>query len=191
MPMVTCPFCKEQGRIPKTFIGKQIKCSKCKNHFVVTAPPAKAPAAAVLAGETKAAPAAVATGLQHEPDEIAIEGLDGSSWESLAVSPAIETGGSPTASDGTFTAESSDAAVPTAVTAPAAQAAASFPAATRQYKLLTQKDKFFEGKFELSKLEDAVNHYAKNGWCVKAMTSALVHGFSGGPREEIVILLER
>lgn len=188
MPMVTCPFCKEEGRIPKTFIGKQIKCSKCKNHFVVTAPPAKAAVAAAPGADAKAVAAAAASTPRQESDEIAIEGMDGSSWESLAVSPAVETSGSPMASDGTFTAAPSDAAAPAMMTA---QAAAPVSSGTRQYKLLTQKDKFFEGKFELPKLEDAVNHYARDGWCVKAMTSALVHGFSGGPREEIVILLER
>ena len=57
--------------------------------------------------------------------------------------------------------------------------------------MLTQKDRFFEGKFELSRLETALNHYAAQGWVVRAMATPLVTGFSGGPREEIVVLLER
>ena len=31
------------------------------------------------------------------------------------------------------------------------------PAGVRQYKLLTSKDKIFEGKFELTRLEEAIN----------------------------------
>ena len=57
--------------------------------------------------------------------------------------------------------------------------------------MLTQKDRWFEGKFELAKLEEALNHYARQGWSVRAMATPLVTGFSGGPREEIVVLLER
>ena len=62
---------------------------------------------------------------------------------------------------------------------------------TRQYKVLTQKDKWFDGKFDLSRLEAALNHYAGQGWTVRAMATPHVVGFSGGPREEIVVLMER
>jgi hypothetical protein len=61
----------------------------------------------------------------------------------------------------------------------------------KQYKVLTQRDRWFAGQFELAKLEDALNHYARQGWTVRAMSTPHVTGFSGGPREEIVILLER
>ncbi len=60
-----------------------------------------------------------------------------------------------------------------------------------QYKVLTQRDRFFEGKFDLGRLEEALNHYASQGWMVRAMSTPHVIGFSGGPREEIVVLLER
>jgi hypothetical protein len=59
-----------------------------------------------------------------------------------------------------------------------------------QYKVLTQKDRFFAGKFDPEKIEGAVNSYATEGWRVIAMTSASVPSF-GGARDEIVILLER
>ncbi len=61
----------------------------------------------------------------------------------------------------------------------------------RHYKVLTQKDRYFEGKFDLARLEEALNHYAGEGWVVRAMATPHVTGFSGGPREEIVVLLER
>ena len=62
---------------------------------------------------------------------------------------------------------------------------------TREYKVLTQKDRWFDGKFDLSRLEAALNHYAGLGWTVRAMSTPHVMGFSGGPREEIVVLMER
>jgi len=38
----------------------------------------------------------------------------------------------------------------------------------KQYKVLTQKDRFFAGKFDPEKLESAINSYASEGWVVKA-----------------------
>lgn len=60
----------------------------------------------------------------------------------------------------------------------------------RQYKVLTQKDKWFSGKFDPEKLEAAVNAYAGQGWTVKGITTASIPGF-GGNRDELIVLLER
>lgn len=60
----------------------------------------------------------------------------------------------------------------------------------KEYKVLTQKDKWFSGKFDPLVLEQAINSYAKQGWVVKASTTAQIPGF-GGPREECLIILER
>jgi len=60
----------------------------------------------------------------------------------------------------------------------------------RQYKVLTQKDKWFSGKFDPEKVEGALNSYAAQGWVLKSMATASVPGF-GGNREEIVIVMER
>lgn len=59
-----------------------------------------------------------------------------------------------------------------------------------QYKVLTQKDRFFAGKFDPEKLETAVNSYAEQGWKVIAATTASIPSF-GGSREELIVLLER
>jgi hypothetical protein len=61
----------------------------------------------------------------------------------------------------------------------------------KEYKILTSKDKVFEGKFDLGRLEEALNFYARQGWVVKAMSNPQVKNFTGGLQEEIVILLER
>jgi hypothetical protein len=60
----------------------------------------------------------------------------------------------------------------------------------REYKVLTQKDKWFSGKFDPEKLESALNSYAKQGWVLKGVATASIPGLSG-QREEIVIIMER
>jgi hypothetical protein len=59
-----------------------------------------------------------------------------------------------------------------------------------EYKVLTQKDKWFSGKFDPSKLEEAMNAYAAQGWRIIAVTTASIPGF-GGNREELIVVLER
>jgi hypothetical protein len=58
------------------------------------------------------------------------------------------------------------------------------------YKVLTQKDKWFSGKFDPDQLETALNSYANQGWVLKAAVTASIPGF-GGNREELVMILER
>jgi hypothetical protein len=60
----------------------------------------------------------------------------------------------------------------------------------REYKVITQKDKWFSGKFDPEKVEGVLNSYAKQGWAMKGVATASVPGF-GGQREEIVIIMER
>ena len=60
----------------------------------------------------------------------------------------------------------------------------------REYKVITQKDKWFSGKFDPEKVEGILNSYAKQGWSFKGVATASIPGF-GGQREEIVIILER
>lgn len=60
----------------------------------------------------------------------------------------------------------------------------------KQYKVLTQKDKWFSGKFDPQRLEEAVNSYASQGWSVKGIATASVPGF-GGNRDELIVLMER
>lgn len=60
----------------------------------------------------------------------------------------------------------------------------------KKYKVLTQKDKWFSGKFSPDKLETALNSYAEQGWSVICSATADVPGF-GANRQELVIVLER
>jgi hypothetical protein len=60
-----------------------------------------------------------------------------------------------------------------------------------QYRVLTQKDRFFGGKFDPQKLESAMNSFATEGWKVKAVTTATIPGGLGSGREELIVVLER
>lgn len=60
----------------------------------------------------------------------------------------------------------------------------------KEYKVLTQKDRFFSGKFDPEKLESALNSYAEQGWNVITATTASIPSF-GGARDEFVVVLER
>lgn len=61
----------------------------------------------------------------------------------------------------------------------------------KQYKVLTQKDKWFTGKFDPQRLEDAINAYAQQGWKVVSSFSAEIPGLMNLSREEAIIILER
>lgn len=58
------------------------------------------------------------------------------------------------------------------------------------YKVLTQKDKFFIGKFDPMKLEDALNSYAEQGWRLVSCATADIPSL-GGQRQEFIAVLER
>ena len=60
----------------------------------------------------------------------------------------------------------------------------------KKYKILTQKDRFFGGKFDPQKLEAAINSCVPEGWKVRAVTTATFPGF-GSNREEMIVVLEK
>ena len=61
----------------------------------------------------------------------------------------------------------------------------------KEYKVLSQKDKWFSGKFDPQRLEQAINSYAQQGWVVKAAFSAEIPGIFSASREEAIVILER
>lgn len=61
----------------------------------------------------------------------------------------------------------------------------------KKYKVLTQKDRFFSGKFDPDKIEAAINSYVQEGWMVRAVTSASFPGLLSANREELIVLLEK
>lgn len=61
----------------------------------------------------------------------------------------------------------------------------------KEYKVMSQKDKWHSGKFDPAKLEKALNIYAKEGWRVIAVTTAKVPAMLNSGREEFLAVLER
>ena len=59
-----------------------------------------------------------------------------------------------------------------------------------EYKVLSQKDKWFSAKFDPETLEGGLNAYAQQGWRVVSAVTATFRSFTGG-REEMVVILER
>ena len=165
MPYVKCPSCGERGKIGAALVGARIKCKQCGVSFQVAPPPAKA-----TAGLTTdfASPAALA------PDGIEVEGLDASAWTlSTEVGVALKA---------VATAEPEQKPDHTAV----------LPAAGRpRIQGAHSRDKYFDGKFDLSRLEEALNHFGRQGWTVKSMATPHVKNFTGAMEETIVVLLER
>lgn len=60
----------------------------------------------------------------------------------------------------------------------------------KQYKVLSQKDKWFSRKFDPETLEQALNSYASQGWQVISIATATIPGLTGA-REEMVVVFER
>ena len=61
----------------------------------------------------------------------------------------------------------------------------------KQYKVLSQKDKWFSGKFDPAVLENALNAYAQQGWVVVSAFAAEIPALFNNTREEAIVILER
>lgn len=182
MPYVTCPTCGERGKIPSSLIGVRIKCRKCGLSFLVSPPSGKA---AVGVEATAVHAASVGPSAVVEAQGIEVEGLDASAWalpteaaSALAAAQARADSHPTGAGGGPHVATAPEPAVPTA-------------AAAREYKLLTSRDKYFDGKFEMARMEEALNHFARLGWVAKGIATPHLKGFTGALEEVIVVLLER
>lgn len=60
----------------------------------------------------------------------------------------------------------------------------------KEYFVLTMKDKWFSGKFDPQKLQEALNAYAQQGWKLNSIATADIPAF-GGARQEFIAVLER
>ena len=62
----------------------------------------------------------------------------------------------------------------------------------KEYKVLSQRDDWFSGRFDPPSLEKALNAHAKLGWSVLTITTASREGFMTGPgKDEIIVVFER
>ncbi len=178
MPIVACPSCGERGKIPPTLVGARIKCKKCGIAFNVAPSAAKTPAAEGTAVAAAQATAQAAAGAAD--GGIAVAGLEAAEWAVATDHPPDQ-----------FKVETEADAGPSEH----AEAAHAFEAhdstGIKEYKVLWSRDKLFEGKFDVTRLEEALNYFARQGWVVKAMSTPHLKDFGGGTKEEVVVLLER
>jgi hypothetical protein len=64
--------------------------------------------------------------------------------------------------------------------------------AVKEYLVITQKDKWFSGRFDAAVLQQVLNDHAKKGWRVVSMVTASREGvLVGGDKDEIIVLLEK
>jgi len=59
-----------------------------------------------------------------------------------------------------------------------------------QYKVITQKDRFFSSKFNPALIERALNEYAQEGWVLREAVSA-DFGSVGMSRNELILFMEK
>lgn len=59
------------------------------------------------------------------------------------------------------------------------------------YKVLSQKDDWWNNKIDPVGLEELLNNYAKQGWTLKAAVTASIPAIFGRTRDEMIIILEK
>jgi hypothetical protein len=60
-----------------------------------------------------------------------------------------------------------------------------------EYRILSQRDSLFSGRFDAESITDVLNKLAVEGWRLVAVTSSGVNTLLGGNRDEVLIFLER
>lgn len=178
MLQVACPSCGERGGISAEQVGMRIKCRKCGQAFRVAGAAPK-----VAAGSPRLSEGA--PGVDPSPstmEGIVVDGLD-DAWTSAST----PTEAAPPSSIA-LAVESPPTPSPAAVPQPAL---APRDGPHKEYKLLSSRDKVFEGRFDFSRMEEIINQMAREGWTAKSMCLPHIKNFQGVMQEEVVVLLER
>jgi len=147
-----------------------------------------APAQKAAAGPQAApSPAPVAVAVHQEsPSSATLEGIVVDGLDDAWTAAPVPAAGAPAAP--VVAAEPLAAARPAVAPSPAA---APRGGPLREYKLLSSRDKIFEGKFDLPRMEEVINQMAREGWTAKSMCLPHTKNFQGAIQEEVVVLLER
>jgi hypothetical protein len=165
--------CGKQSNLPISFVGKRVRCNFCGALSVVEAEQPEGHAD--LDWETH-----VAESLLSGP---AAEAAGGAAV--LEAEPEVDE--APAFDEAPSSGEVAAVAEPAEV-APAAMPKAAPVAGAKEYKVLTQRDKMFGGRFDPERFEEALNFLAAQGWVVRSMAAGSI---LGGNREDLVVLLER
>lgn len=163
--------CGKQSDLPESALGKRVRCNFCGALSIVA--PQAAEEHPELDWETHIAESLLSTA------EVPVVGPGATGV--LEAEPVVEA---PALFDEVPPAEAEEA-VEAEAPAPVARVEGA-----KEYKVLTQRDKWFGGRFEPERFEEALNFFAGQGWVVRSMAAGSIGGFSGN-REELVVLLER
>ena len=149
MPLVACPDCMQEGRVPDSFLGRRIKCSKCGGASWSRAPRAVPPPGSEGTSSRRGRWRVVRP-LPSTPtfEGIVVEGFEGG-WSESQDDTTAEVPAEP----------------PREARTPSFGASMGVtglmrPEGVKEYKLLTPKDKVFDNKFDLARLEEVINAYA-------------------------------
>lgn len=63
--------------------------------------------------------------------------------------------------------------------------------ADREYKVISQSDRIFNGQFSARSLHQVLNNHARKGWRVISCTTAPVYAEDGSERNEMMVVLEK
>lgn len=176
MPIVFACTCGSTLKAKEPDAGKRTKCPKCGK--VVAIPGGGAKVAAGV-GNPISDPNAIAVDMTWPTQEI------GASPQSEAA-PLRETA---PGTQGESTTIQFDASVADRVEHDPLDDARPTDG-TRQYKVLQPKDYGLTGKFNATKLEEALNKLAHKGWNVKSSVVVRVHSHSGD-HDELIVVMER
>lgn len=63
--------------------------------------------------------------------------------------------------------------------------------ADREYKVISQRDRIFNGQFNAQSLHQVLNSHARKGWRVISCTAVPVYAEDGSEHNEIMVVLEK
>ncbi len=153
--------------------GKRTKCPGCGQ--ILTIPSQSTPESAAPVPQIAGAPAAPAT----EADPLALT-ID---WPPADL-PRAETDLHRSSGAAIIKVDAAVADGPSQLEVPRTEDG------SLQYRVLTQKDQGFAGKFSATKLEEMLNAHARQGWCLKSAVTIQIPGH-GGHHDELIVILER
>jgi hypothetical protein len=160
-----CP-CGKKLKSKDEFAGKRTKCPQCGAGLTVPQP------AHVVAAEAAAAAAkAQANGPEHDSplaldmseSSVKIEPISTQPTEAF-IAPRISPEASPIVDEAKIDG--------------------------RQYKVLMSKDMGFVAKFDAVKLEESLNTWARQGWCLRS-AFMMTHQTHSGTHNDILVIMER
>jgi len=185
-----CPHCKQLLEAPQEMLGKQVNCPSCNGAIALPKPtPAPQPPAPPPRPSPPVEPKRTAV-----PYAVKVLTSKDRFLSGKFDPEKVETALNAYAAEGWSLADCDSATFPGILGGERSELVTIMHRVggrMKKYKVLTQKDRFFSGKFDPEKIEAAINSYVQEGWMVRAVTSASFPGLLNANREELIVLLEK